>query len=202
MSHVPAGEEGTARPEYAARLAGLQGARWKRILDVQAPYRRFLRGLGLGRTLDIGCGIGRNLGNLGPGAVGVDHNVDAIAHCRALGYEAYTSEEFAREWSAGGAAFDALLFAHVLEHMARADAVAMVRHYLSHLCPGGRVVMIAPQERGYRSDATHVEFLDLPALQSIAEECDLSVNISRSFPLPRVAGQIFTYNEFVVVARS
>jgi len=42
---------------------------------VQAPYRRNLRRLvGDRAVLDVGCGIGRNLANLGPGSVGVDHN--------------------------------------------------------------------------------------------------------------------------------
>ena len=60
----------TRGADYAERLETLETARWKRVLDVQAPYRWNLRRLGLGFTLDIGCGIGRNL----PVAAGaVDH---------------------------------------------------------------------------------------------------------------------------------
>src|SRR5665648_1191659 len=37
---APHGDEPpTAGPEYARRLQTLSGARWKRVLDVQAPYR-------------------------------------------------------------------------------------------------------------------------------------------------------------------
>ena len=66
----------TRDPEYAVRLATLESKGWKKFFDVQAPYRRNLRKLDLGRTLDVGCGLGRNLMNLENG-VGVDHNDDA-----------------------------------------------------------------------------------------------------------------------------
>ena len=56
---------GTDVPAYADRLQTLEQARWKQLLDVQAPYRWNIRRLGLGRTLDVGCGLGRNLAHLG-----------------------------------------------------------------------------------------------------------------------------------------
>ena len=197
---TPPPDDATARPEYAARLSGLQGARWKQIVDVQAPYRWFLRRLHLGRTLDIGCGVGRNLANLGGNGVGVDHNADAVATCRGRGFTAYTVDEFTASPDAAPASYDALLFAHVVEHMTRADAVDLVRGYLVYLRRPGRVVLITPQERGYASDATHVEFMDLVTLRGIARECGLTVEKAVSFPFPRFAGKAFTYNEFAVVA--
>lgn len=196
----PPFDDATARPEYAARLAGLQEARWKRVLDVQAPYRWFLRRLRLGRTLDVGCGVGRNLENLGGRAVGVDHNADAVRACRARGFEAYTVDEFAASPAAHPASYDALLFAHVLEHMHRAAAVGLVQEYLPYLRRSGRLVCITPQERGHASDATHVEFMDFDALREVVTACGATVDRTRSFPFPRIAGRWFTYNEFVVVA--
>lgn len=191
--------EGTRDAAYAQRLSELQGARWKRIVSVQAPYRRHLRRMQLGLTLDVGCGIGRNLANLDGQAVGVDHNSDAVATCRARGFDAYTTAEFPAS-KAASMSFTALLFSHVLEHMTRAEAVDLVGVYLPYLQRPGRVVFVTPQERGYASDSTHVEFIDLDALTDIADRCGIAVERAESFPFPRKFGKLFTYNEFVVVA--
>ena len=155
--------------------------------------------MALGQTLDVGCGIGRNLEHLDGRGVGVDHNPDSVAACRARGFDAYTTDEF-RTSGAASTRFTALLFSHVLEHMTRAEAISLVRKYLPNLQRPGKVVFVTPQERGYASDATHVEFMDLDALTDIADRCGLAVERSESFPFPRPFGRLFTYNEFVVVA--
>ncbi|MCP4245603.1 MAG: methyltransferase type 11, partial [bacterium] len=85
-------DDPTQSEEYAARLVRREDARWKRWLNVQAPYRWNLRRLGLGFTLDVGCGIGRNL--LALDGVGVDHNATAVAAARGRGLTAHTAEEF------------------------------------------------------------------------------------------------------------
>lgn len=193
-------DDPTRESAYARRLSDLQGARWKRAFDVQRPYRWNLRRMHLGHTLDVGCGVGRNLENLEGRGVGVDHNPDSVASCRARGFEAFTSEEFPTSVAAVQGGFAALLFAHVLEHMHREAAVALVRAYLPYLARPGKVVFIAPQERGFASDATHVEFMDADALAAVAAACELVVQRSVSFPFPRALGRVFTYNEFVVVA--
>ena len=76
----------------------------------------------------------------------------------------------------------------------------MLAPYLSYLEPGARVVLICPQERGFASDPTHTVFVDQPALAALADELELRVERQFSFPLPRRAGRVFTYNEFVTVA--
>lgn len=187
----------TASGEYTDRLRRLGGSRWKRVLDVQAPYRWNVRRLGLGRTLDIGCGLGRNLAHLGGNGVGVDHNPESVAVARSQGLEAYTVEEFMRsKWATPGA-FDSLLVAHVVEHMREHDAVAMLESYLPFCAAGGRVCFITPQESGYRTDATHVRFVDFDGLASLSGALGLSVQRQYSFPFPRVLGTAFRYNEFV-----
>ena len=47
-------EQDTQSEAYAARLDSLESARWKRWLNVQAPYRWNLRRLRLGFVLDVG----------------------------------------------------------------------------------------------------------------------------------------------------
>lgn len=191
----------TAGADYTQRLERLEAARWKRLLDVQAPYRWNLRRLRLGRTLDVGCGIGRNLAHLGAGGVGVDHNPTSVAVARSRGLVAYTVEQFLASPAARPGGFDSILAAHLLEHLPRAQALEVVASYLDYLRPGGRAVFITPQERGYASDATHVWFVGFAEAASLSEELGLRVERQYSFPLPRFLGRAFTYNEFVTVAQ-
>lgn len=185
---------------YAARLARLGDARWKRWLDVQAPYRWNLRRLRLGRTLEIGCGIGRNLLHLGSEAIGVDPNAAAVEAARSRGACAFTPESF-RASAESLAPFDSLLFAHVLEHMPRADAASLIAEWLPYLRADGRIVLITPQEAGQRSDPTHVAFLDAAALRALLLGAGCAVERAYSFPFPRAFGRVFPYNESVAVGR-
>lgn len=191
----------TEGEDYTERLTTLASARWKQVLDVQRPYRWNLRRLHLGRTLDVGCGIGRNLVNLGSNSVGVDHNPTSIAACRAQGLEAYTTEEFRSTDIGAPGAFDALLAAHLLEHVDEQVADDILAEYLPSVRPGGQVVLICPQEKGFDSDATHTRFCDLDTMRAHAERHGLTVERAYSFPFPRMAGKVFTYNEFVMVGR-
>jgi SAM-dependent methyltransferase len=195
---VPASTEETA---YTERLKRLQLVWWKRVLDVQLPYRRHLQSLKLGFVLDLGCGLGRNLLNLGGRGVGVDHNPEAVATARARGVEAYLPEEFLGSPHAREGRFDSLLLSHVAEHMVFEEARALVAKYLPYVADGGRVVFLTPQIAGYRSDPTHVEFFDLDRLRKLASRLRLDVEREYSFPFPLIAGRVFKYNEFTVVAR-
>ena len=192
---------GTAGSDYTQRLATLERAWWKRLLPVQLPYALHLRSLRLGRTLDVGCGLGRNLRHLQSGSVGVDHNADSIRLCRERGLEAYTVDELSTLPPERGWDFDALLVAHVLEHLAEEEADGLLADYLPRLRAGGRAVFLTPQEKGYTTDPTHVRFVDLAGSRAAAERHGLVVERAYSFPFPRRAGKAFPYNEFVVLAR-
>lgn len=191
----------TAEAEYTKRLVNLQSIWWKRIFDVQAPYRWNIRRLNLGKTLDLGCGIGRNLKHLHLDSVGIDHNPHSIEICTQLGLKAYLPSDFEKSELARGESFDAILIAHVLEHTLFNDALSLIRDYLKFLRPNGRVVLITPQELGYSSDETHLTFFDFGLLTKIANDLNLKVETKRSFPFPRAAGKFFKYNEFNLIAR-
>ena len=191
----------TKDEQYTARLLS-QRAWWKRVLDVQRPYRMHLRHMDLGVVLDIGCGVGRNLINLGKGSgnVGVDHNPHSVAVARSYGLNAFTPRDFARSRHARPNAFDALLLAHVVEHMPYEDVMVLVNDYIGYLRPGGRLVMITPQEVGYRSDPTHVQFVDFELSRRMISDLGLKILKQYSFPFPRVMGKLFIYNEFVTIS--
>lgn len=192
---------GTAGVDYTDRLERLSGARWKQMLDVQAPYRRNIRRLRLGRALDVGCGVGRNLAYLGAGAVGVDHNPTSVAAARTRGLTAYTVEEFFASEHARPDAFDSILAAHLLEHMSEAQGREVIGSYLPYVRSGGTVVFITPQRRGFASDATHVRFVGFPEAARFCRELGMTVTRQYSHPLPEVVGTVFTHNEYVTVAR-
>lgn len=191
----------TRGEDYATRLR-TRSEGWKERLDVQAPYRWNLRRQHLGRTLDVGCGWGRNLASLDQTSVGVDHNPVLVADARARGYTAVTSEEWETSDLRAVGSFDSLLFAHIIEHMDADAGVQLVQEYLPYLKPGGSVFFICPQERGYAIDPTHVRFTDLADLEDLSRTVGLTPVRSFSFPFPRRAGKLFTYNESCVLARA
>lgn len=192
--------DGTEQASYAQRLQAKQRVWWKRILPVQLPYRVNLRRQDLGRTLDIGCGIGRNLSALPAGSLGVDHNPSAVEMARRAGLSAMTVDEFDASPEARRGAFDGFLIAHVLEHMDEAAGRALLEHYLPYLRPGGSVFVVCPQEVGYRSDPTHVRFTTDHDIVRLCRDVGLTPRRSYSFPFPRPVGKLFIYNEFCVKA--
>jgi 2-polyprenyl-3-methyl-5-hydroxy-6-metoxy-1,4-benzoquinol methylase len=190
----------TRDPEYAVRLAALESKGWKKFFDVQAPYRRNLRNLDLGRTLDVGCGLGRNLMNLENG-VGVDHNADAVSIARSRGLTAYTTDEWQGSGAAIHASFDSMLLAHVLEHVSQKGSDDIIAAYLPYLRPNGKLVLICPQEKGFPTDPTHIRWVNDAELRATGNRNGFSEIRSYSFPFPRFMGKFFTYNEFVYVGQ-
>lgn len=191
----------TASEAYADRLRDSSNVWWKRLLRVQAIYGWNVRRHDPGFTLDVGCGIGRNLAHLDGNGVGVDHNESAVGSAVAAGLTAFTPQQFAASEFAVASRFDSLLMAHVIEHMRYDEAAELLGSYLPYLAPGGKVILICPQEAGYRSDDTHVEFADVATLRRLCSELEISVDRDYSFPLPRFMGKWFRYNEFVMVGR-
>ena len=185
---------------YVNRLRKISENPIKTILRPINPYRINLRKLITGSCLEIGCGIGRNLGYLNNSEnIGIDTNEEAVEYSKSLGYQTYTSESF-RESAISSRKFDYLLFSHVLEHMDFDSAKQLVMSYLNNLNYGGKVVIICPQKRGFKSDPTHVEFFDFEALSRVANECGLRVANAYSHPLPIIFSNVFIYNEFVLTA--
>lgn len=191
----------TDEPDYAARLLQRETRGWKRLLHVQAPYAWNIRRISPGFTLDIGCGIGRNLLHLHGRGVGVDHNTTCIEVARRRGLTAFTPDEFAESQYAPPYRFDVMLLAHVLEHLSADEADSLFARYLPSIRANGTIICITPQEAGYASDPTHKRFVDFKILGELARTAGLSLVRQYSFPFPRWAGRFFLYNEFVWIGR-
>jgi 2-polyprenyl-3-methyl-5-hydroxy-6-metoxy-1,4-benzoquinol methylase len=191
----------TRDQEYTQRLVALENAWWKKAIGAQALYGWNLRRLKPGFTLDIGCGIGRNLRHLGGVGVGIDHNRHSVEYARSQGLETYTTEEFKSSEHARPGRFDSILLSHVAEHMRYGEYVDLLREYAPLLRANGRVLTFCPQEAGYKSDSSHVEFMDFAKLRTAATGAGMQFVRDYSFPFPRVLGRVFPYNEFVSISR-
>ena len=181
----------TSDKSYTEGLIYRQSAWWKKLLNVQLPYKWNILSLKPGFVLDIGCGIGRNLLHLNGLGVGLDHNEMSVKVCRDRRLTAYTTEEFSKSPFNIAERFDSILLAHVAEHMTNSEFVALLNDYLPLLKKGGKVIVITPQEFGYRTDNTHVEFVDFGAVERAFTALNLKVKKQYSFPFPRFAGKIF-----------
>jgi len=189
----------TSQKIYTTRLINRQFAWWKKIIDVQGPYRWNINRLELGFTLDLGCGIGRNLTHLKGNGVGIDHNENSVIFCKNKGLIAFTNEQFKTSKYHKMELFDSILLAHVAEHMSKDEAVDLLRAYIPFLKAKGKIVIITPQEAGYRSDSTHIEFIDFMKIKEVFKQLNLSVAKTYSFPFPRAFGKIFRHNEFICI---
>lgn len=186
---------------YTQRLIALR-RRMPVLSDVrQVPYAWNVRRHLVGTTLEVGCGIGRNLHNLRGNAVGVDHNAASIDVARSRGFEAFTVDEFKETPYARPGAFDGLLIAHVLEHIDKDGCLSILRTYVPYVRPGGTVMLICPQEKGFDAEVTHIHWVDLDVMAELADKVGLEPLASYSFPLPRRAGKYFVHNEFCATFR-
>ncbi|HMQ08627.1 MAG TPA: class I SAM-dependent methyltransferase [Saprospiraceae bacterium] len=189
----------TSDNNYSAYLEGSGKVWWKQILDVQWPYRWHIRSLQPGYTLDLGCGTGRNLLHLEGNGVGVDHNPLSVEIASRKGLQCFTNQGFKKSEFYCKGLFDTILLSHVAEHMEESQVVNLLTEHLPLLKSKGRVIMITPQEKGFRSDPTHIQYIYFIVLDRILQYLNLETEKQYSFPFPLVLGKIFTYNEFIMI---
>lgn len=184
--------------DYADRLVQLSGRSWKRLIP--NPYRWHIRRRCFGRVLDVGCGIGRCLAYLDGRGVGVDPNAAAVSVANDRGLIAFAPDELTELTERSDlSGFDTLLCSHVLEHLRRDEAVELLRSWLPRVRPGGRVVLICPQQRGHASDPTHIRMMDPQALTDVCQAAGINVERTCSFPLPASFGRWWVHNETVLI---
>ena len=176
---------------------------WKKYIPVQLPYQIRLKRVLRGSTLDIGCGLGRNLKHLGSGSIGVDHNPDSVLYCQSNNLPVHLSDDFHKKFSGDAIKpFDNLLISHVLEHIELKDQIPVLNEFLPYLRDDGRIFIITPQEKGFKSTESHISWTDFDRVSHVLENLNSKISVIKmsSFPLPRRFGIFFKYNEFNVVA--
>lgn len=185
----------TENQEYSFKLIHQQKKWWKKILPVQAPYHWNLRRCIQGKTLEIGCGIGRLLQADPENIIGVDHNLNSVKYCQSTGLKAHTVDDFRQKYTQEF--FDNILLSHVAEHMTKQECVELIIEYLPYMKKKCSLLIITPQEKGYASDSTHKMYMGFLELNEIQSSLGFKEIKSFSFPFPRFMGKYFIYNEFV-----
>jgi 2-polyprenyl-3-methyl-5-hydroxy-6-metoxy-1,4-benzoquinol methylase len=189
-------DKDTKTADYTLYLEQSRAIRWKKFFDVQKPYRNKLLSLELGRTPEVGCGIGRILKTLND-SVGVDHNRASIDIAKKQGLDCYVNNDFHKSRHAKVGHFDSLIFVHVLEHLVETEADLLLSEFRKYLKPRGKLLIICPQESGFRSDDTHRTFLDFYLVKEFGAKHQFNLVRQESFPFPRFAGKFFRGNEFI-----
>jgi hypothetical protein len=86
-----------------------------------------------------------------------------------------------------------------LEHMRTDDARRLLSDYLPFVKARGRLIVIVPQAAGFKSDASHVHYLDPAGLAKLTDPLPVDLERVYSFPFPAWAGRWFRYNETVAM---
>lgn len=189
----------TKKTSYAQRLNNLQNKGWKKKLQFLNPYRYHISMIAKGQVLEVGCGIGRVLSFIPNRSTGIDHNLKAIEFCQKNNLTALSTEDFFLKYSSKKELFDTLIFSHILEHMTFKEAFELVNTYLPYLKKKGRLILITPQIKGFHSDPTHIEHMDIQTLKSLANNLDIEEIHTYSFPFLSYFGKYFIYNENIFI---
>jgi SAM-dependent methyltransferase len=184
---------------YAQRLYSISNKKWKRSLKLLNPYRLHIRYLIKGSCLDVGAGFGRNLGYLNnPANHGIEPNPALRRLSQVLGHSVVSAIEASSKFEYES--FDNLLFSHVLEHLTPEQHLGILDQYLPYLKSGGRVVVLIPQEAGFKHDSDHKFFWTPEFMAEYLSDHSLILQKIGSFPLPSIFSRIFIYNEWFLVA--
>ncbi|MEY4630491.1 MAG: hypothetical protein RIQ81_611 [Pseudomonadota bacterium] len=133
----------------------------------------------IGRTLDIGCGVGELLAYRSR-TVGIDINPHNIEICKQRGLEAQVIEN--GRYPADDATFDSAIANHVIEHLP--DPGPLLSEAYRVLKTGGILMLGVPGVKGFNSDPDHKVYYDLEKLTNCVVAHGFSVSDHFYMPLP------------------
>lgn len=158
-----------------------------------------------GPTLDFGCGIGELLERLPPGSAGLEYNKQTVEYCRARGLKVAWYDGFEDGWMLSvipkGSQFQSMVLSHVLEHFESPDMI--LRALLEAVIPFGiqRILIIVPGPAGFRSDDTHLTYVDEGYLsRALSKQNQWRIEKQRRFPINiNWIGDYFPHHELQTV---
>jgi SAM-dependent methyltransferase len=117
----------------------------------------------VGPTIDFGCGTGELLAKLPKGSIGLDINKATVAYCQSIGLDVRLYDPIADNYTFNTlerAKYKTCVMSHVLEHLEHPSEV--LKRILSSCDTLGiqRIVLIVPGSKGFRSDPTHMTYVD------------------------------------------
>jgi len=113
-----------------------------RILKVFPPW------IGQGRLLDVGCGSGkflRQMGAVGWDLTGIEVDAEAAARAREVTPNVYVGDPTQAPFPEGS--FDLITAFHVIEHLP--DPLGALRNMVRRLAPGGLIIVEVPNAAGW-----------------------------------------------------
>jgi len=153
---------------------GFDSARARKARAFYVPLFRGCR-----NVLDVGCGRGEFLEELGaagiPG-VGVDQDAEMVAAARKAGLMVELADAFAF-LRRSPSSFDGIFSAHLIEHLPYDRAAELLGLCFQALQPGGRIVVCTPNSASLPTlqhqfwwEPTHVRLYDIELLRFMLAE--------------------------------
>lgn len=160
-----------------------------------------------GKCVDFGCGSGEQLEQMPKGSIGLDINPFAIEFCISKGLNAvlYDSEADSYELKQiKPNIFSTLVMSHLLEHFDNSKEV-FIKLLNSCVNKGiDNIVIVVPGVKGYASDLTHVNYINLDFFNKI-DKVDLNgfeIIHKSYYPInSEFFSKFFRYNELLVVLK-
>ena len=172
---------------------------------VRTVYLNDIRKYCIGKTIDLGCGVGELLKTLPEGSIGFEVNKVVVEFCKknGLNVNLYTPEEDDYNFHMiEPGLFQTFTMNHVLEHLEQSSNVITKIFESCHRLGITRIIFTVPGHKGYKSDATHQTFINMDYLTktSVYNNKQYLLKVNKYFPVNSESfSKIFTHNELRLV---